>query len=294
MLNRKKIKFFISFILRMLGLCLFSREVIFRDKNVILCYHDPHPEVFRKHLKYLVKKYNIISLDSLVNAIAQKQKAILPPKSLVITIDDGWKGNYNLLEVIKEFDIPVTIFLNSGIVNTNRKFWWQAGFAGFEKLKLCSNTERLAILKEKTGYEQKKEYDKPQALDLREINEMDKYVSFQSHGCFHPVLTKCSDKECLEEIKTSKELLENILKRKILHFAYPNGDYGQREMDYLRQFGYASGVSLDAGWNDFNSNPFSLKRVWIDDEASIHELSAAAGGIFGCSRYFLRKISKIL
>ncbi len=277
----------------MLGLCFFIREIIFRDKNIIICYHDPAPEVFRKHLRYLVKRYNIITLDSLVNAIAQKE-ALFSPKSLVITLDDGWKGNYKLLEAIKEFNIPVIIFLTSGVVNTNRKFWWQAGFLGFEKLKLCQNQERLAMLREKTGYEPEKEYATPQALNLQEINEMADYVSFQSHGCFHPVLTKCDDNECLGEIKTSKESLEMILKKEINHFAYPNGNYSRREITYLKQTGYRSAVSLDSGWNDTNSDQFCLKRIWICDDASINELAGRLNGIFGCLRNFYERFKGLL
>ena len=115
--------------------------------------------------------YNVISLDSLITAITQKTWSMIPQKNLVITFDDGWKGNYNLLGVIKEFNIPVTIYLSSRIINTNRRFWWHAGFSDIQKLKQLSNQERLFILKENNGYEQGKEYTEPQSLNFQEIKK---------------------------------------------------------------------------------------------------------------------------
>ena len=63
---------------------------------VIISYHNPKPKIFKKHIEYLKKNYNFISLDKLVDAIHNKDWSAIPSKSLVITIDDGWKENYLL------------------------------------------------------------------------------------------------------------------------------------------------------------------------------------------------------
>ncbi len=273
----------------MMGLCFLFRESIEGGKNLILCYHDPRPEVFRKHLFYLVTRYNIISLDTLVDAIKQKQWQVIPPKSLVITIDDGVIGNYELLNVIREFDVPVTIFLTSGIVNTNRRFWFRAGYQQNQRLKIVSNETRLDVLKQAVGYEETKEERERQALNIQEIQEMTKGgVSFESHTCFHPCLPQCSDEKCLAEIRDSKESLERLLKKPIRHFAYPNGDFTKREMDFLQQCGYESAVCMQMGWNREDSDLFALKRIGISDTASINELAGELSGVFGTIRNFYR------
>lgn len=285
---KKEVKSFLGCIVRMTGVPFLIREFVFKNKNLIIYYHSPSAENFRRHLAYLVKRYNVISLEMLVNAIKQKDWSSIPSKSLVITIDDGFRENYELLNILKEFNIPVTIYLCSHIVNTNRHFWYCAGYPDFLNLKKCSNQERLAILKKKVGFDQEKEYDQPQALDLNQIREMSSHVDFQSHGRFHPILTNCNDQESEDEIKGSKELLEQLLCKKIRHFAYPNGNYGDREAEYLSSAGYASGVTTEGGINDLTSDCFHLKRVGVEDDASVNEL---VGEMCGFLRY-LRSVIK--
>jgi len=283
---RRYIKKIIGFIIRFSGIWFLIREVFFRNKVTIILYHNPNPEIFTKHIEYLSKHYNFLSLDRLVNAIYNKNSLDIPPNSLVITIDDGFKDNYNLLEIFKTHNVYPTIYLCSHIVNTNRKFWFETGFHDIQELKKHSNNKRLEILIDKVGYEPQKEYSSRQALNLEELREMLPYVDFQSHSKFHPVLTTCEDKECLEEIKESKEALEKLLNKKIEHFAYPNGDYGSREIDFLRKCGYKSARTLDVGFNDMNSDPYKLKAIGIEDDACINILCGQIIGLFGYIRYF--------
>jgi len=282
---RKSIKEIIGFIIRFSGIWFLIREVFFRNKVTIILYHNPSPEIFKSHIDYLSKHYNFISLDRLVNAIYNKDSSDIPPKSLVITIDDGFKENYNLLEIFKTYNFYPTIYLCSHIVNTNRNFWFETGSNNVQKLKRYDNNKRLKVLKDKMGYEPQKEYSSRQALNLEELWEMLPYLDFQSHSKFHPILTTCEDKECLEEIKESKEVLEKLLNKKIEHFAHPNGDYGYREIEFLKKCGYKSARSLDIGFSDTNSDPYKLKAIGIEDDACINILCGQICGLFGYLRF---------
>lgn len=283
---KKSIKKIIGFIIRFSGIWFLIREVFFRNKVTIILYHNPNPEIFKSHIDYLSKHYNFISLDRLVNAIYNKDSSDIPPKSLVITIDDGFKENYNLLEIFKTYNFCPTIYLCSHIVGTNRIFWFEAGSCDIQKLKRYDDNKRLEALKNKMGYEPQKEYSSRQALNLEELGKMLPYVDFQSHSKFHPVLTTCEDKECLEEIKESKEALEKLLNKKIEHFAYPNGDYSSRETEFLKRCGYKSARTVDIGFNDMNSDPYKLKAIGIEDDACISILCGQITGLFGYIRYF--------
>ncbi len=280
---KSRIKSFLGGLARTTGIPLLMRELIFKDKTMILFYHFPSAEVFRRNLAYLVKRYNIIPLDTLVNAIQKGDWSSIPPKSLVITLDDGFVENYALLPVLKEFNVPVTIYLCSHIVNTRRHYWYCSGYPDFLKLKKCSNQERLAVLKKEVGFDQEKEYDRAQALNLDQIKEMTPFVDFESHSRFHPILPNCSDQESDGEIKGSKELLEKLLGKKIRHFSYPNGDYGDREAGYASRAGYDSAVTTQGGVNDLRSDLFRLKRVGVEDDASVNEL---VGEMCGFLSYF--------
>jgi len=279
------IKEMIGIIIRFSGMSFLIREILCRNKVTIIFYHSPKDSIFKRHIDYLSKHYNFISLNKLVNAIYRRDWSDIPPKGLVVTIDDGYKGVYNLLEIFKAYCICPTIYICSHIINTNRKFWWEAGFYNFQKLKKYKNTNRLKILRNKLGYEEQHEYPTRQALNIKEIKEMSPYVDFQSHSMFHPILTTCTDKESKEEIEGSKNYLENLLNKEIKHYSYPNGDYADREIEYLKNCGYKSARTIDIGWNSINTNPYKLKAMGIDDNASINVLCGQINGFFGYLRY---------
>jgi peptidoglycan/xylan/chitin deacetylase (PgdA/CDA1 family) len=135
------------------------------------------------------------------------------------------------------------------------------------------------------GYEPQREYSAREALNLEELKEMLPYVDFQSHTKFHPILTTCTEEECKEEIEGSKDYLGKLLDKEIEHFCYPNGDYTNREIEYVKNCGYKSARTLDIGWNDVNSDPYRLKTMDVEDDASINILCAQLNGFFGYLRF---------
>jgi len=274
-----------GFVFRFSGIPSLIRNVFLRKRATIILYHNPEPKTLKKHLDYLSKHYNLISLDKLVHAIRNQDWGDIPPKSLVITFDDGHRDNYKLLEIFKSFEVRPTIYLCSHVVNTQRKFWWMTGFPDFRRLKKYERQNLLQALKEKVNYEPEKEYPERQALDIQELKEMSTFVDFQSHSRFHPILPLCSDKESREEIKGSKGYLEKMLKNEIRHFSYPNGDYSEREINYLKDSGYRSARTLDIGWNSIHSDPFRLKTMDIEDHASVNIMCVQIMGLFGYFKF---------
>jgi hypothetical protein len=163
-----------------------------------------------------------------------------------------------------------------------------------EILKTVSQEQRLSILKNEVGYYQKKEYPTRQALSLSELNQMKPHVDFESHSKYHPILTQLNDDECWEEISTSKIHLKKLLCRGINHFKFPNGDYGEREIIYVKKAGYLSSLTNDFGWNEKDVNPYKLKSIVVDDDASVNILSAQIYGLFHFLRYARYRIKKAI
>src|SRR6267378_2251099 len=149
------------------------REVFQRRKVTIIVYHAPSVDVFDAHLTVLKRIYNIVSLSVYVEARRKGAFSELPPKALIITLDDGHRSNFALKAVIDRHKVPVTIFLCSGLVDTHRRFWFlHEGAPGIvRQLKAVPDEERLAILR-KTGFEETREFPERQALSAAEVGEL--------------------------------------------------------------------------------------------------------------------------
>jgi peptidoglycan/xylan/chitin deacetylase (PgdA/CDA1 family) len=255
------------------GIARATRAMLWRDRVAILLYHDPDPVTLDQHLTYLRTICDLVSLDQLDMPGAGRPRA-------AITFDDGHAGNAQLLPVFIKHKVRPTIFLCSGIVGRPRRHWWLhpgARQAGIERLKRQTNVQRLAEL-EAYGYHQDRD-DRASGLNTEQLVAMRPFVDFQSHTRFHPILTRCEDRECEDEIVTSKHEIEALIGTPCGHFAYPNGNYGAREINILKAAGYRTARTCDVGWNDPGSDPFRLRAIAIADDASTKWFAAQLTGI---------------
>jgi peptidoglycan/xylan/chitin deacetylase (PgdA/CDA1 family) len=103
-------------------------------KALILLYHrvaevssDPQllcvsPKHFAEHLEVLRRNYHPLSLRSLRRRLALN---LWPPRSVVITFDDGYADNlHNALPLLEAADVPATVFVVAGQLDSRREFWW--------------------------------------------------------------------------------------------------------------------------------------------------------------------------
>jgi hypothetical protein len=78
---------------------------------------------FEAHINYLCDRFDIISLDELLD-LWQKNRMKSDRCYCVITFDDGWKDNYQFaFPVLMKYRIPATIFLATDFIGTARWFW---------------------------------------------------------------------------------------------------------------------------------------------------------------------------
>jgi peptidoglycan/xylan/chitin deacetylase (PgdA/CDA1 family)/SAM-dependent methyltransferase len=101
---------------------------------LVLTYHQvgrrsPDPlrvgvpaELFAAQMDQLRRAWNPVSLDALVDGLAQ---GILPRRSVAVTFDDGYASVLSsAIPVLERFRIPTTVFLSSGYMDGKREFWW--------------------------------------------------------------------------------------------------------------------------------------------------------------------------
>jgi peptidoglycan/xylan/chitin deacetylase (PgdA/CDA1 family) len=263
--------------LRFSGLPAVMRRLLQARNVTILCYHDPEPGLFARHLEALSRRYRFVSLEQYMDARAAGTMAVLPRFPLVITLDDGHAGNMDLVDTFRRFGVRPTIFLTSGVVGTRRAFWWDllpGGEEEAERLKALPDDERLAALSA-CGRCETEETDAPSALSRDDVTVLRADADLQSHTVLHPVLARCGGERAWAEIASSKTDLEREYGLTVYAIAYPNGktgDEGSRESMMAARAGYRCGLTAVAGLNDRYTDPFELHRIVIPDDAGVDEL----------------------
>lgn len=260
------------------GLPWLFREVLFRRGTRILTFHDPSPVAFDRALRYLRSRYSIITM---ADHLSGKP---LPPRPVVVTLDDGHIGNHALIPVLREHGIRPVIFLCAGLVGTNRRFWFKhAGLTGSgEELKRLPDTERLRALAA-IGFTPEQEYDAPHAMSVEQVNELVAVADVGSHTLFHPCLPQCDAATAAAEIADSKRRLESMLTRTVDGFAFPNGDHSPRDVRMVARAGYRYACTTDHGFNR-SRGAFLLKRISVDDTGDIDAICVKASGVWGLLR----------
>ena len=102
-----------------------------RRKFPVLMYHrfsrdeafgKTSRATFESHLKYLTKHYKIISLDEAAKGLRSGEP--LPPRSALVTIDDGYQDFYDIaFPILKKFNVPAALYVVTGFVEQVNWIW---------------------------------------------------------------------------------------------------------------------------------------------------------------------------
>ena len=252
-----------SLAIRRSGAPFVARRVAARNRAGVLVYHDPTARALADQLEILAKGHAFVPYDILIDALRGGDWGEVPPKALAVTFDDGHRGNASLTPVFETLGVVPTIFLCASLVGTDEPFWWTANGIDREALKRVPNAERLRRLAELPRRHADRE-----ALSTIEIQSLARHARFAAHTRSHPILTMCTDEEAEDEIVGSKIDVERLTGERCLHFAYPNGAYGARELELVRRAGYRSARTIEPGWVAPTTDPYRVPIVPMPDTAS--------------------------
>ena len=106
-----------------------------------------------------------------------------------------------------------------------------------------------------------------------------------SHGLRHIPLTDLEGDQVREELKRSKEILEDRLGVTVISFSVPRGFYQPRIAKIAAEVGYHFVFTSQFDLNQRKQNPLYLKRLAVKSELSIEKFSQMVKGELGAKRY---------
>jgi len=104
-------------------------------------------------------------------------------------------------------------------------------------------------------------------MSWSQVKRMDsqKLFTIGGHSKTHRILSFLSSEDVKKEINQSLRILEKNLKRKIVHYSYPEGlkhTFSKREISLLKAKGVKCCPSAESGINYKNADLFKLKRIF--------------------------------
>ena len=220
-----------------------------------LILHDiPSDQInhFKRLLVSLMSEWDFIDPKNFVSFI--KGNSTLEKSCNMLTFDDGFYSNYIIAkEVLKPLGIKAIFFVPTEFIDSKHKELQQ----NFIKQNICLGefSPNLNI-----------DNMKPMSWEnLSELIEMGHTIGCHSKN--HLKLSKVVKESVLkDEIISSGNRIEEMLKVKVEHFAYPFGDIdsiNKKALDLIRkQYKYIySGVR---GQNRYGTSPFVLRRESLD------------------------------
>ena len=191
--------------------------------------------VFASHLKILREAdYTVIPLSRLVDFLLD-QGPPPPPRSVVITVDDGHRSVYtDFFPLVKKFQIPVTLFLYpSAISNASYALTWE------------------------------------QAGEMKQSGLCD----VQSHSYWHPNFKKDRqrmapaeyEKSVQIQLEKSKARLEEKLGGRVDLLAWPFGIHDDWLMGKAASAGYRAAFTIERRRAGKGDNIMALPRFLILD-----------------------------
>ena len=173
--------------------------------------------------------FNFITFKDLANGVKVK-------KPIILTFDDGYEDNYlNLLPLLKKHQVKAVIYcLGDRTVQSNT---WDEKL-GEPRANLMSDSQ------------------------IKECHDSG-LVEIASHGLKHQHLPDLDDKEACEEFELSKSNLESLINDKVVSFAYPYGDYGDREEALAYEAGYDFAIGTVNGPLKLTDNYYAIRRIQI-------------------------------
>ncbi len=235
-----------------------------KNKIVILCYHSIGDDLWRytvsfknlqKQMAYMLKNYEPITLETVEKYISGQISIDTP--SFVVTFDDGYADIMQTKEYFASLGVKPTVFVLGDSDKANK-----------------------AVM----------ESDRP-FLSVDQIKEL--HGAGWGIGCHtmtHNDLTTLKGEDVLNEVVTSKTMLEEELGMEVPYIAYPLGRYTKEVLENYDIAGYRMGLSMDDSRISTNTDICIVPRVGVDGSHTFIEFVATISDTIIFLRSLVKKV----
>lgn len=273
---------------------------------------EPDKTRFDAHIGWLARRFNVLTVG---DALDRLYAGSLPPLSLCLTFDDGYRDNAtNALPILQRHGVAGTFFVttrfrDAGMMWNDRvvealRHWPDAlldlSRYGLEDFPLPS--DRAAVLDSVLMRIKYVPYREREALaddlfarsgaparrmmmnaeEIRALHAAGMEVGGHTDG--HPILKGLDDGEAMCQITSNKATLEDIVGTPIKTFAYPNGrparDFSVAHRDMVCKAGYRYALTTAAGTANMNCDPYQVPRFTPADRVPSRYLARLALNYF--------------
>jgi peptidoglycan/xylan/chitin deacetylase (PgdA/CDA1 family) len=253
---------------------------------------------FARICLWLRQSMHVLPLDE---AVTRLRQCTLPPRAAAITFDDGYADNHALaLPILQRHGLSATFFIATGFLDGGRM--WNDTV--IESLRRCEPTEldldglpggdlgrfRLTSIEERrravhdllprikhlpAGVRERAVAELAHRaaaslpddlmLTASQVVELHRAgMGIGAHTQSHPILAGLGDQAVRDEMRNSRDLLQDLLDAPVTLFAYPNGkpgrDYGPRAVAIAAEQGFTAAVSTAPGVAHAGSDLMQLPR----------------------------------
>ena len=259
---------------------------------------------FRCQMIFLKERFDVLPLDRLITRFKAGQCL---RGCCSITFDDGWHDNFSVaFPVLREFQLPATIFLATDFIGSDRLFWPEAltyylrrpdirdsvGQRSQAFTRLLGEIDikngddsfldsAVAALKKWSPFEREEliQYLRASssALPLRGLTinweearemQLSGLITFGAHTANHVILDQVSQLQAEDEILQSRNKIENQLGITPEIFAYPNGNFTAGLKTILQRYGFMGAVSTRKACLEQGNDFFEIPRIGIHEDVS--------------------------
>lgn len=188
------------------------------------------PEDFEAQIRFLADEgYALLSVYDVQRALLEREP--LPEKAVAITLDDGYRDNFeHAFPILRRYGASATVFLVQKTVGDARHLDWRQ----IRQMRIGG-------------------------------------VRYGSHSATHADLTTLDDSALESELLGSRRFLEAGLLEPVTSLAYPAGRFDDRVAEAAREFGYLTAWKKGGGPVRPGDDLLRLPRVRVHGKTDMRD-----------------------